>query len=496
MKRFIHIAGHHFWVLLLLPAFFIIHTTVTNPEIARFGPSFEYWNIYVAAGTLLAYLFNFYFRNWPKAVLMGFLLMCFQFFFAPIYDSLQAGFRGFFFSRYRFIVAVSAILLFLAARYIKKTSAGLNRIFLYLNLLFTLLILTDLFTFCFLNQQDQRPYPAETTVLRPFNGKKPDIYLIVADGYPGKSGLNGYFRFNNDRFSDSLKSLGFYVNDSASSNYNHTTHSMASMLNLSYLREISANGADRKEVNRCIDLVNNNRFTHSLQENGYHVINHSIFPLNGTAAAMNPEFLPTGTTLITRQTFTGRFLKDLVFQLAHNYKVKKLIRYFHEPVIKGNMELPEKTIRIANEKSQSPRFVYTHLIMPHYPYTRDSSGTETDEYRWKDVRDSVLFKSYLKYSNRQLLGLINSLQKLTERKAIIILIGDHGFREFNKPVYDRFQFSCLQAICYPDRKYPTTYQGMSNVNLLRTLLNDQFNQQLPLLKDSSFFLTDPKPGHH
>lgn len=491
-----HIARRPSIVLVLLPFFFITHVLTDNPELFHFPAAAFIGIIYIFCGFLIAFVLQRWYRNWSKVVLISVSLLCFEFFFAAIYDSLQTRFHGFFFSRYRFLLVLFILLLFLFGRWLKKTDRDFSNVFLFLNTLFSLLILTDLLSFHFIKERNARPWPAETVTLSNITGNKPYIHLIVADGYPGKEGLEGYFRCSNKQFTDSLTALGFHVNDSARSNYNFTTHSIASLLNMTYLRETRKNGADLKEVNRCLGLINNNLFTRHLSENGYEIINHSIFPINGKEAAMNPGFLPTSSTIITRQTFSGRFIRDMVFQLANVYHNKKLIRYFHGPVLKGNQELPLKTISAAGQRNQAPRFVYTHLVMPHYPYTHDSSGSETSEYRWKDVRDTVLFKRYLKYTNRQLLSLIRNIQQASDTPPIIILIGDHGFREFNKKIFEPLQFSCLQAVYYPDGNYNSFYPGMSNVNLMRVLLRDQFNQPLSLLKDSNFVLTDPLPGHH
>lgn len=495
MKRIIHIAQLHYWSLLLLPAFFIIHVAVENPEIVRLFPSLKLWGIYVLSGLLMALLFRFYYRDWPKAMLMSFAILCFQFFYGAVYDSLQTHFQGYFFSRYRFILTLAAVILLFMAWRLKKTNSRVTRIFRYINILLLLLIFVDLIFLSSIKQPLNR-VSFETGNLLPVTGKKPDIYLIVADGYPGKIALQDYFRYNNDQFTDSLRRIGFYVNENAISNYNHTTHSMASMLNLSYLNKIRNNLVDKKEVNRGLDLINQNIFTQHLEQNGYKVINHSIFTLNERPAAFDPGFLPTSTTIITDQTFTGRFLKALVFQLAHIYHFKKLIRYYHGPVIHKNPVLPAKTIARAAEINRSPSFTYTHLVLPHYPYLRDSTGKETSEFSWKNVRDTSMFIAYLKYTNQQLLKFINGIRKQSATPPVILLIGDHGFREFNKPEFNSLQFSCLQAVFYPEGNYRSFYNGMSQVNLFRVLLNDQLNQQIPLLKDSSIFLTDKTPITH
>src|ERR1043166_418021 len=40
----------------------------------------------------------------------------------------------------------------------------------------------------------------------------------------------------------------------------------------------------------------------------------------------------------------------------------------------NNNNIYELTREIAKEKSASPKFVYSHLMMPHYPYYFDKDG--------------------------------------------------------------------------------------------------------------------------
>jgi hypothetical protein len=48
----------------------------------------------------------------------------------------------------------------------------------------------------------------------------------------------------------------------------------------------------------------------------------------------------------------------------------------------------------------------------------------------------------------------------------------------------------LLAVRYPQQDSGTLYHTISNVNLLRVILNDQFGQRLPLLEDRTRFLLE------
>ena len=61
------------------------------------------------------------------------------------------------------------------------------------------------------------------------------------------------------------------------------------------------------------------------------------------------------------------------FQLSTRFNLQTEARkqaYFN----KGNNENSELTLQAASEKPAKPRFVFTHLMLPHYPYYFDHDG--------------------------------------------------------------------------------------------------------------------------
>ena len=67
-------------------------------------------------------------------------------------------------------------------------------------------------------------------------------------------------------------------------------------------------------------------------------------------------------------------------------------------------------------------------------------------------------------------------------------MSDHGSRLFDEPEEKKYQFATINAIYMPDKNYTQFYDGISNVNELRVLLNTVFHQNIPLLEDKSFYL--------
>ena len=130
--------------------------------------------------------------------------------------------------------------------------------------------------------------------------------------------------------------------------------------------------------------------------------------------------------------------------------------------------------------------------MPHYPYYYDKNENELPFERL--VEGNQVHKNdyvgYLQYTNRKILDLVDHIQKSSPAPPVIIVMGDHGFRHFTAPVDRRYYFMNLSAVHFPNADYTAITDSIPAVNLFRTVLNSQFGQHLPLLKDSTIYLHD------
>ena len=156
------------------------------------------------------------------------------------------------------------------------------------------------------------------------------------------------------------------------------------------------------------------------------------------------------------------------------------------------MKVDSLTRNIAIATTSFPKFVCVHLSLPHHPYFFDSNGNETpvDSLTDQFTMNKKAYIEYLQYSNNKLTALIDFIKKHSSRPAVIMLLADHGFRQFVENVDKKYHFMTMNAVYFPDSNYAAFYDGMSNVNQFRVTLNTIFGQQLPLLKDSTIFLTE------
>ena len=89
-----------------------------------------------------------------------------------------------------------------------------------------------------------------------------------------------------------------------------------------------------------------------------------------------------------------------------------------------------------------------------------------------------------------MLSLIDAIMQKEHSKPIIILMSDHGFTKYDRKLGQSYNFQNAINLYLPAQDYSKVPDTLSNVNLFRVLLNQQFKQQLPMLKDSVSFLQE------
>jgi hypothetical protein len=316
---------------------------------------------------------------------------------------------------------------------------------------------------------------------------KPDIFLIIPDQYTGYSALKNVFDFDNTAFENELKRRGFYVAKQSSSNYNFTPFSVASTLNL------KKGPQNYNTVSYSYGIIRNSRLLKFLAASGYQFYNCSIFDFDQHPAHKYTAFLPYGTKLITDRTFTNRIWKDLENDIIDGkYPFENLRRKLIYENLDFNDRILKLTSEISAQETGFPKFVYTHLMIPHYPYYFDSKGQPLPIERLTDLNKSNAndYIEYLQYGNKKLLKLVDDILANAQSPPIIVILSDHGFRHPEKSVDPVYDFINLNAVYFPEKNYGQFYDTITNVNQFRVIFNSCFYQHLPLLKDSSTNLRD------
>ncbi len=188
----------------------------------------------------------------------------------------------------------------------------------------------------------------------------------------------------------------------------------------------------------------------------------------------------------------SRLKRDLRFNLITRFKSRSEIKRLTYGTLHNNNNIYDLTWKVAEDRSAKPKFVYTHLMMPHYPYYFDKKGNEQPFEKLTEGNQSnqKAYIEYLQYSNKKFLTLINHTLRSSPEPPIIIFMGDHGFRHFIKPVKEDFYFFNHISVHLPSQNYSAFPDSMTTANLFRIILNTEFRQHLPLLKDSTIYLKD------
>jgi hypothetical protein len=109
----------------------------------------------------------------------------------------------------------------------------------------------------------------------------------------------------------------------------------------------------------------------------------------------------------------------------------------------------------------------------------------------KDYNTPSSYLQYVQYTNTILRDLIDTIVN-NNPKAVIIVMGDHGYRLESAENLPRHHFNILNAVYYPDKDYRLLYDEISGCNQFRVVFNKLFHHHFPLLKDSSVYIIDKK----
>ncbi|MEO5946233.1 MAG: hypothetical protein ABIP79_05415 [Chitinophagaceae bacterium] len=477
--------------LYLLPVFFVMHGYTENYNLVPVKDAVWLTIFYIGCTIVVSLLCWLVYKNFRKADLTAFVLMVIFFFFGTVHDALKNILPNSFITKYSFILPLLLILALLLIFLVKKSKSDFRQLFLYLNSVLLILLVVEALSIV---KKTATTKNSVVSLNKEFtdckNCPKPDIYMIITDGYTSNTALEEVFNFDNSAFEAELRQRNFHVNKKSFSNYNATAYSMNSILNLNYLSNLISLNDSKENLGICYENIKQNQTLLFLKEIGYQFYNYSDFSFPGQPAVTNPTFLLAKTRTITSQTLSGRISRDLWYHLATDLKLKSVINNYVYRQLNNNNKVFKLTEDVVVKESVLPKFVYSHLIIPHNPYYFDKDGNpapieKLTDYSGANRKDYI---EYLQYANKKLLSLIDHIKNKSSQPPIIILMGDHGFRQFNDSTEKKYQFMNLSSIFLPNANYSGFYDSSSLVNQMRIFLNTQFNQKLPLLKDSTVFI--------
>ncbi|MEQ1799261.1 MAG: sulfatase-like hydrolase/transferase [Lacibacter sp.] len=444
-----------------------------------------------AAGFTLFFGYSYFTGNKTKAGLFATTILGVFIFFGAFQDFLSSIKVTATLSSLPFLLPVTLFFLFLFFVWLQFRKAVPQLLLNYINLILFIFILFDLV-------QSIKTAVSESTdnINRPSvlnicdSCTKPSVYLVVLDEYAGDYTLKNFFSFDNSFFYNSLSQKGFHIADSSVSNYGMTVLSMASMLNMDYLNSNEIVAENKHYTYRkAIEQIKTNSVTSFFSREGYQIINYSFFDLQESPAMIKNDLWGGNIRLYTNQTLYGRIKKSLPLYLAS----KNISNYFiqqveNEYLDQMNAALSESVERekLQDTNSAKPSFTYIHLNIPHEPFLMDSSGnriSEKSRRQYTAEQKQAAYVQYLVYCNKRILKWVDEIQAASKRKAVILIMSDHGTRPLLPKDQLHKRMDNLNAIYFPGADYSKWYKGISNVNQFRLVFNQLFKQTFSLKPD-------------
>lgn len=471
----------------LLPLFFVLHGVAENAAYLEIRDCYDLLKVYMVVTVVLYPILYLFYRDHARTALALGALQGIFFFFGALHGFLGRYIP--FLSKYSVLLPLLAVSLIIILIRLKRSSFKPGKPVLFINILFFLYILFDLVRLAMPGD----PYQRRLSLTSPYtlppsagDSSYPDVYLLLMDEYASTRSLRTWFHYDNSGLDSFLTKEGFYLVQASRSNYNFTSFSMASMLNLSYLRGLG-NQCTVSDYAACNKLISDCKAGQFFSKHGYDIVNYSIFDLDGHPATVNEHLLPVKTNLITAQTLFGRIRHDIGWNLLSF----GWLRHQAYETLDNNNKFIDGVGKTSGTKDERPRFIYAHLEMPHNPFYYDKKGRLKEPGEMEQNIKGYL--DYLPYTNEVIEKLVTTIQNNTQRSAVILLMGDHGVRYKAPDGRDPdglHYFQNLNAVFFPDRDYNLLYDSVSGVNQFRIVFSKIFHQPIPLLRDSTILLQD------
>ena len=487
------IHGRFPFFLLLLPAFIFLHIEKDYSSLINYASGIKEILILFAA-PIAVYAFSWLlYRSVPKANLFSLVFLFFFFFFGDIKDFLSKNIPGSFLQSYTVLIPLSIVIISISGIAVKRATGDFSRLFGFVHLALLLFIAVDLVAMIW--PAKKGVFISDMADTPPFQPCKtcatPDIYYILLDEYTSSRNMQEQFGYDNSAIDNYLEGEGFTIIQSSTSNYNLAAFSMSSIFSLNYLATVdSSKDFYLKNYLPGVELMYKSPLPGIFATQGYQVYNNSIFDIRNFPSLTPLTDMWGSKALFQQHNMFRKTDNDIGWQFpswAH-IRFSKEIPVPEEQDTRDSLAL-QKLFSIAREKSAQPKFVYTHLLSPHFPYIRDSSGIKITTPKSGD--SSFQKKEYIGqviYTNRLIRRMVDSIKANNGSSPVIIIQGDHGYRPATRKI-DASQFRNFNAMYFPDSlRPPAISDSMSSVNTFRFVLNQLFHAHYPLLENRHYFL--------
>ena len=320
----------------------------------------------------------------------------------------------------------------------------------------------------------------------------PDVWHILFDRYAASETLKSRYGFDNQPFIDALRQRGFVVSDHSYSNYQRTSHSVASTMNGSLLdpmaRKITGTQGDWVPIYRA---ARDGAAIRQFNDFGYRTVFAGSW------------WEPTRFSTIAQDSIAIRTVPQLarlvIDQSAAGFWLERLRLPYFDGRGDQCFRAKEKFRRLAELTAGHERkHVFAHFLVPHPPFVLNADGSCRDLETARRTTRSKNYVDQIRFTNREVLKLVDKILA-GPRPAVIVIhsdegpwpapyVGDeHGIGTDPVPVrWDRFsteqlreKMGILMAVRGPSGKPPLT-MPKSPVQIYPAIMRDHFGSSRPL----------------
>lgn len=491
------------WYIFLLPLFYIAHAYNEYFALINISVALQYLFYYLLLSTALFSIGFLLFRNIVKAGIWVVISLIVFFFFGAIHDFLKKLHLPAFLVSYTFLLSLGLILFIYLTIRLKKGTVPLkaNRFFLCLFVLLCVIETGITLSYILSNEINKKDLAADNQYLNPEfkiqdKNQMPDIFFIVFDEYTSSKALKKYFHFDNSQLDTLLLNSGFFISTNSQSNYSSTPLSISSTFNLQYFKHaIEPTPNESYSLLQGSYSLKRGLLPKLLERNGYDILNYGLFDIENHPVKKEPLFTDHAKKVIYLETLWGRIKRDILWNITVRLPGYNKTTPADQDCIDRNKNNYTNFLQELRKEGDNPKFVFGHVMIPHRPAYVDRNGRPrmmSDE-DFTDKNHDKLYLEQLIYVNTWIDTLAQAATGKRTRPLVLIIEGDHGNRyaKWGRSIREK-QFMNLNTYYFSDKDYSMLYDNISPVNSFRVVLNKYFQAGLPLLKDSTIWLTEQK----
>lgn len=310
--------------------------------------------------------------------------------------------------------------------------------------------------------------------------EKPNIYYMIFDEYGGRRNLNEFFAYDNHDFLEFLAAYNFNISDTSRNEESlDTTVLVPNLLNLSYIvhesmiKEEKMAYMKEPELFKVMQYLNYDIVTCSC----WHFLDNSMSIKNFEQQNLFEEK-------------AGYFvLKNSVFIHVYEYVQQQILNHKSEVELSMQSALQYYKELPYTNRSERPQACIGYFQAPHGPFFYRSDGTLNSPEEYYNWLDNDTYIEYLKWINGNIQEIVESIIE-HDSNSIIIIQSDHGARypihveeqtgenTFSAEEYS-YQYYTLNCVYYKGEKL--NIEGLSGINTLRHVLNEEFNTNLEMI---------------